>query len=154
MEIVKRTDPQGVTVFGLMPGSGATGTYFGQLSVHVPMNATSTANGATNWINPEDGTVAVRVQAYFTTAGTGTYDIGVSSDGTGAANGVFDGGTMSVGIHTRVGTNATAGVADEAYVLVGPGGTGTNNSIVMSHTDTPTSTAVGGLVIVYHRIGR
>lgn len=160
MENINRSDPSDLIVRKMTQGSGATGTYHGLLSVHIPLNATSTANAATNWVNPETGTVLARVFAYFTTAGTGTFDVGRGTDGTGNANGAIDGGTMTVGAHhpgTVLGTaapSATAGIVDNSIFVVGPGATGTNNSINMTHSDTPTSTAVGGMVIEYFPIGR
>tara|TARA_Y100000310_G_scaffold265229_1_gene276149 strand:+ start:1680 stop:2114 length:435 start_codon:yes stop_codon:yes gene_type:complete len=143
----------------MVQGSGATGTYHGQMSARIALATTSTANAATNWVNPETGTVLARVFVYFTTAGTGTFDLGRGSDGTGNANGAIDGGTMTVGVHhpgTVVGTaaaSATLGIVDNSIFLIGPGNTGTNNSINMTHSDTTTSTAVGGMVVEYWPVG-
>lgn len=149
---LKRTDPTPEIVAGMMPASG-TGNYRSIMVARVAFNTTSTANAATNWVNPESGTVAAKVLVFFTTAGTGTFDLGVSSDGTGSNNSIFDGGTMSVGVKYRPGTNSTLGGQDESWVLLGPGGTGTNNSIVMVTGDTTASTAAGGILILYTRIG-
>jgi hypothetical protein len=160
VKALNRTDPSGLSVQNMLQGSGGTGTYHGWLSVHVPLAATSTANGATNWVNPETGTVLARAVLYFTTAGTGTFDMGRSSDGTGNSSDMIDGGTMTVGAHyagTVLGTvdaSSTIGGVNRVMFLVGPGGTGTNNSINVTHNDTTTSTAIGGLLIEYYPIGR
>ena len=152
---INRADPTPVSVLNMIQGSGATGTYFGWHAVRIPYNATSTANGATNWVNPENGTVMARARLVLTTAGTGTFDMGRSDDGTGNSNGMIDGGTLTAGAHfpgTVLGTaaaSATKGGLDNDTWLVGPGSTGTNNSINVTHSDTTTSTAVGALIIEY-----
>jgi hypothetical protein len=79
----------------------------------------------------------------------------VVSDGTGSGNNVIAGGTMVAGILTRATTgSALAGTAGEngGWFLVGPGGTGTNNSICAAVGDTTTSTATGGMVVTYVRL--
>lgn len=163
MRSLARGDPTPVSVFNLLQGSGATGTYHGFVTVHVPLATTSTANAATRWINPETGTVLAKVRAYFTTAGTGTFDLGRGSDGTGNASDIIDGGTMTVGVHHQIGdlgvtgttgSASTLGAVNQGMILVGPGGTGTNNSVNMTHSDTTTSTAVGGILVEYFPIGR
>lgn len=160
MKSIGRGDPTPETVRNLIQGSGGTGTYHGFMTVHVPLAATSTANGATNWINPETGTVLARAFVYFTTAGTGTFDLGRGSDGTGNAADMIDGGTLTVGAHyagTVLGTvdaSSTLGGVNRIFFLLGPGGTGTNNSINMTHSDTTTSTAIGGLIVEFLPIGR
>lgn len=94
----------------------------------------------------------------FTTAGTGTFDLGRGTDGTGLGSGWIDGGTLTVGVHsygTVLGTaaaSATIGGVDGEWLLIGPGGTGTNNSVVMLHSDTITSTAAGFMVVTYMRV--
>ena len=126
--------------------------------MRIPYAATSTANAAANWINPENGTVMGKVSVVFTTAGTGTFDVGRGSDGTGNADGFIDGGTMTVGVHvygTVLGTaaaSATVGGNNGEWLLFGPGGTGTNNSVNMTHSDTITSTAAGFMVVTYMRV--
>ena len=158
MRALNRTDPTPVTVHNLTQGSGATGTYFNVLSVHIPHPASAGTRLA--WINPETGTVLATVFYYFNTAGSGTVDVGVASDGTAAGSSFIDGGTMTVQVHypgTVMGTaaaSATAGGEDLMYQLVGPGGTGTNNSITMTINEAATSTAVGGLIVQYFPIGR
>lgn len=153
---VSRAMPSGEILLQSLHGSGATGTLLpGPLTVRIPLATTSTANAATNWVNPETGTVLARAFVVFTTAGTGTFDLGRGSDGTGNANNMIDGGTMTVGVHypgTVMGTvdaSSTVGMVDRVYFLIGPGGTGTNNSINMTHSDTTTSTAVGFLAVEY-----
>ena len=158
-------NPTGLAVKYMGPmGSGmgtitATGTLFaGQVTVRIPYAATSTANAATNWINPENGTVMAKAYLVFTTAGTGTFDLGRGSDATGNATTWIDGGTLTVGVHsygTVLGTaaaSATVGGVDGEWLLFGPGGTGTNNSINMTHSDTITSTAAGFMVVTYMRV--
>lgn len=155
-------DPKNPTqqvVGGSLPASGYTGTLLMHfISIRVPYNATSTANAATNWVNPEAGTVLAKAFVCFTVAGTGTFDLGRGDDGTGLGSGMIDGGTLTVGAHemgTVLGTaaaSATLGQVNSQYFLVGPGGSGTNNSIVMLHSDTPTSTAAGFLMVTYARI--
>ena len=160
-----RGDPTGLAVKKMGPlGSGfgtitATGTLFADfIHVRIPLAVTSTANAATNWINPEDGTVLAKAMLILTVAGTGTFDMGRGTDGTGLGSGFIDGGTLTVGVHaygTVLGTaaaSATIGGVDGEYQLVGPGGTGTNNSIVLLHSDTITSTAAGFMVVTYMRV--
>ena len=160
-----RGNPTGLAVKNMGPmGTGygtitATGTLFsGLVTVRIAHAGTSTGNAAANWINPEDGTVIARAMVVFTTAGTGTFDMGRGTDGTGNADNRIDGGTMTVGVHvygTVLGTvaaSATVGGNDGEWLLFGPGGTGTNNSINITHSDTITSTAVGFMVVQYMRV--
>lgn len=134
------------------------------ITVSVPIPQTTvtsdgTGNGGfVSWINPEAGTILVTdVITYFSTTGTGTYDLGISSDGTGTAADIVDGGTMNVlnfGIRAVVGRTGTqgAGTLGMADVMrLGPGGTGTNNSIVGRTTEV-TSTAVGRLFVTYVQV--
>src|SRR3990167_176463 len=153
---VSRADPTVYTVRQMLHGSGATGTLLGpSITVRVALATTSTANAATNWINPEAGTVMAKAYLVITTAGTGTFDLGRGADGTGNANDFIDGGTLTVGVHemgTVLGTvaaSATIGQVNSQFFLLGPGGTGTNNSINLTHSDTVTSTAVGFLEAEY-----
>ena len=155
-EIVRAMMPNPGTGFGTIT---ATGTLNAGLKVQrIPLQLTSTANGTTNWINPEIGTVAAQGMLVISTAGTGTFDMGRGSDGTGNANGIIDGGTLTVGVHgygTVLGTaaaSATVGGVDGVWLLYGPGGTGTNNSMNVTHSDTPTSTMAGFLVVTYFNI--
>lgn len=117
--------------------------------VVVTINATSTATGATNWVNPHPNAVAVKASVFFTTAGTGTFDLGTGTSGTGANAAVIDGGTMAVGWLERslVGTDG-AGTVGEAlgWVSVAANGNG-GDSVVLQHSDTPTSTAVGYMIL-------
>jgi len=154
---IKQQDPTPQLVVDMVPSSG-TGNYRSVMAVRIPLATTSTANAATNWINPETGTVCVKTYVVFTTAGTGTFDLGRGSDGTGNATDQIDGGTMTVGVHYTqeiVGTvaaSATLGGINIFHMLLGPGGSGTNNSINMTHSDTTTSTAVGALIVEYFLI--
>ena len=160
-----RGNPTGLAVKNMGPmGTGigtitATGTLFaGLVTVRIPLALTSTANAAANWINPEDGTVMAKVEVVFTTAGTGTFDLGRGADGTGNANDIVDGGTLTVGVHSygtvlgTVAASATIGAVNAEWLLYGPGGTGTNNSINMTHSDTPTSTMGGFMFVTYMRV--
>lgn len=154
-----RDMPTGEIVKAMSYGSGGTGTYRTINVVRIPLNLTSTANAATNWVNPEASTVMARAFLAITTAGTGTFDLGRGSDGTGNATDIIDGGTLTVGAHfygTVLGTvaaSATLGQVNGEWFLIGPGGTGTNNSINLTHNDTPTSTASGQLLVEYFLVG-
>lgn len=156
--LVSRADPTGEAVLKLLQGSGGTGSYNVLHSVRIPLALTSTANAAANFINPEAGTVAARAYWVFITAGTGTFDAGRSSDGTGSSSDMILAGTLAVGIVSRpgdlgtaAGTTGSAGTVGTRteWWLLGPGGSGTNNSIVMKHSDTPTSTMAGAMVVEY-----
>lgn len=136
-----------------------TGTLMAGLKVtRIPLALTSTANAATNFVNPETGTIMASAFLVITTAGTGTFDMGRGSDGTGNANGLVDGGTLTVGVHhygTVLGTvaaSATIGEVDGMWLLLGPGGSGTNNSINVTHSDTITSTMAGYLCVCYFNV--
>lgn len=112
----------------------------------IAANVTSTANANVAFVNPEGGTVAATVRYYVLgSAGTGTINIGRSSDGTGSASDIATAGTLAAGIWEPVGS--------QDGILLGPGGTGTNNSIVAEMNDTETST-MGTLIveITYARI--
>lgn len=115
----------------------------------------STANANLSFVNPENGTIAAIVRYFVTgSAGTGLVWIGRSDDGTGSASGIIASGTLTAGIHIRPDpASATAGAVATDAVLLGPGGTGTNNSIVGQLDDTTTST-MGTLIveISYSRI--
>ena len=158
-----RADPTGAIVRAFIYGSGGTGTYQGShVLVRLPFPATSTGNAGLNWINPETGTIAARPFLFVSTAGTGTFDMGTSSDGTGSNDSIIDGGTLAVGIVSRVpdlgtaaGTTGTAGTVGTRteFFLLGPGGTGTNNSIVAKHSDGIVSTLKGAFVVDYFLIG-
>ena len=141
---------------------GATGAqYHSIVCVSVPVPQTTVTSDGTgtagfiSWINPEPGTILVtEVVTYFTTTGTGTFDMGIASDGTGTAADMIDNGTMSAlnyGLRSYRGRTGTQG-ADTAGMQdvwrLGPGGTGTNNSIIGKTTEV-TSTAKGRVYITY-----
>ena len=153
---IKRDMPTPEIVVNMYHGSGATGTlYAGLCSVFIPFNATSTGTDNMAWINPENGTVMAKPYWVWRTAGTGTIIAGISSDGTGSNNNIITAGTMAAGVLTRATTgSALLGTAGEAggYFLIGPGSTGTNNSIVVQVADTVTSTAVGGMVVEWIKV--
>ena len=154
---IKRTDPTPEIVRKLIPSSG-TANYRGIGVARIAITASASSTG-TGWVNPESGTVAAKIIVAFTVGGTGTLDIGVGNDGTGVANGLIDGGTMTAGCHyvhetlCTVAASSTVGGVDKTFFLVGPGGTGTNNSIVLNHNEAATSTAVGAVLIQYFLIG-
>ena len=139
-----------------LPASSYTGTLLMHfVNVLIPFNTTSTASANMAWINPEAGTVLARAQFVWRTGGTGTINAARGDDGTGSGNNLIAGGTMVAGVLTRATTgSALAGTAGEAggWFLVGPGGTGTNNSINAQVGDTITSTATGGMVVTYTRV--
>ena len=153
---IQRNMPTPEIVVNMVPGSGATGTlYAGMAVAFIPFNTTSTGTDNMAWINPENGTVMAKPYWVWRTGGTGTFIAGVSSDGTGSGNNIITAGTMVAGVVTRASTGTPLlGTAGEAggYFLIGPGGTGTNNSIVVQVADTITSTAVGGMVVEWIKI--
>jgi hypothetical protein len=160
MKQIKPEDPTPVTVSNTIPAGTAGNSAAKAATVSVVSIAIGTDGGTANagmvsWINPESSTILV-TNAFlrWTTTGTGTFDMGVSDDGTGASDNMINGGTMNtavagvlMAIKTNVaGSAGTIGVA-QGYVL-GPGGTGANNSIVAKTSETA-STARGSVVITY-----
>jgi hypothetical protein len=151
-----RKNTTGENVRAMIPagtGGNASARVGPVVSVVVPIAATATR---TAWINPEPGTVLLTdFFVVYTTAGTGTIDVGRTDDGTAAANGLIDGGTMTVGVHwsgTVLGTvaaSATIGGVNQMFLLVGPGGTGTANSITVTDNEAGTGTAVGYIALSY-----
>mgnify|MGYP001568317706 CR=1 FL=1 len=159
-----RGNPTGLAVKNMGPmGTGygtvtATGTLFsGMVTVRIPWSTSTVNAGGAAWINPEDGTVMAKACLVFTTAGTGTFDMGRTDDGTGAAAGLIDGGTLTVGVHSygtvlgTVAASATVGGVDGEWLLYGPGGTGTNNSITVTHSNA-SGASVGFMVVQYMRV--
>lgn len=150
-------DPTAIIVTNMLPPASATGTILKPTVVRIPINATSTSNAATNWLNPEAVPVAARAYVVFTTGGTGTFDLGVSTAGTGSNNNIIDGGTMTVGVVSRPGNLGATGTAGSAgtlgtrteFFFIGSNGASGTNSIVMNHTNTTTSTAVGAMIVEY-----
>lgn len=117
--------------------------------VVVTINATSTATGATNWVNPHPNAVAAKASVFVSTAGTGTFDLGTGTSGTGANAAYIDGGTLAVGFLTKIATGTdTIGTVGESagWLSIAANGNG-GDSVVLQHSDTPTSTAVGYLII-------
>ena len=146
-----------------VPGHGglasATGTLLGGMyTVRVPWSGTSTGTGNPNWINPESGTVIAKAYIVITTAGTGTYNLGRGSDGTGTSAVMVSVGTLIVGVSHQINTGSaamtsgTSGQTNQGWWLIGPGGTGTNNSIVARVVDTPTSTMAMYMVVQYFKV--
>ena len=66
------------------------------------------------------------------------------------------GGTLALGVVHQVTSGSaltgTVGERNKGWWLLGPGGTGVNNSIVTQVTDTPTSTAAGFMVVTYLKV--
>ncbi len=155
MQNILLSAPEGEQLKQLLPAGtagAASGTILGMpVVVRVAFSLTSTATANFKWINPEAGTVAAAFHYIVQgTAGTGTINVGRTSDGTGSGTNLVDSGTLASGIHRDEPLNGVTGT----LMLLGPGGSGTNNSIVGQVTDTVTST-MGGLVgfVTYHRIG-
>ena len=162
MDAIDRSNPTPVIVKNSIQaaaatGTSATGTFFNVMAVSIPIVA-SASGSAQTWINPESGTVVAKASYVFlgATGGVGVVDIGRGSDGTGAGSSFIDGGTMALGVvypQEVVGTvaaSATAGGADIMWQLIGPGGSGTNNSINLTHTDGVTGTYSGGAMIIHY----
>jgi len=168
---LKRDAPSGETLRNML-AAGTAGSA-NALVVHpvtiiVPL---STAGGTGNagffaWTNPEQNTT-IQIQdlsVHFHTTGTGTFDMGVSDDGTGSNDDIFNGGTMDTSVNLALvavrGGTGTAGVGTSGTLLgvadrlvLGPGGSGTNNSIVAKTSETAT-TALGNVTITYFVMGR
>ena len=160
MDTIDRSNPTPVIVQnsvqrGKSAGTSFVGNYYNVMAVSIPI-AASASGSAQTWINPETGTIMAKVMYSFATAGTSTMDIGVSSDGTGAASGIFDGATQTVGCHypaSDYSATGTVGGIDLEWVVLGPGGTGTSNSITVTHNGAATGIGAGVLVIQYHPVG-
>jgi len=165
MEILTAANPTPENVHAMIPrgtaGSGAS-VASNMVTVRTPLSSTggTATAGFVSWINPELYTIGVTdVVVHFHTTGTGTFDMGISDDGTGDANDLFNGGTMDTvvnkGIRSLAGGTGTAGVGATGTTLgaadvlfLGPGGTGTSNSIVAITSETAT-TARGDLYVTY-----
>ena len=166
---IDRKNPTPEIVFQLQGAGtgGATGAlYHGLVTVSVPfpqdtVTSTGTGNaGALSWINPEAGSIRiVDISVRWnnaTSTGTGTFDMGVGTNGTGSLDTIFDGATMdkdiraygSAAFHTTLA--ASAGLV--SVWTLGPGGTGGANSLV-AKTSEPTSTAKGRVYITYVNTG-
>jgi hypothetical protein len=162
MRELKADNPTPVNVQGMIP-EGTAGASIAKIAAVTTVQLALSTTGGTadagyaSWVNPESGTILVTdVGVRFTTTGTGTFDVGTSDDGTGANDGVMNGATMNspvgAGVLSAVKLNL-AGSAGTIGVLqgwlLGPGGTGVNNSIVAKTTETAT-TAVGAMFITYY----
>ena len=151
---VQLSAPEGEQLKQLFPAGtagAASGTIIGvPVVVSVALDATSTATGNFKWINPENGTVAAGFHYILTgAAGTGNLNVGRSSDGTGSNNQWVATGTLTAGIHADEPLN---GVVPQ-LLLLGPGGTGTNNSIVgqLNVSQSTMGPCIG--FVTYYRIG-
>ena len=147
-EIVKQLTPNYKGIGTILATGTLTG---GVISVRIPLAASSSA---CVWLNPEVGTVLASAYMVWTVAGTGTFDMGVSSDGTSITDNIVNGGTMLAGVYSNGTVSATAvtGVTNNSFQLVTPAGTGTNNSIGVLHNEALTGTAVGFLVVRYSKL--
>lgn len=162
---LRRADPTVETVKNLLPAGTAGNSIAEVMPVHVvriPLSETGgTANaGYVSWINPERFTIGVlSVAVHYYTTGTGTFVMGIGDDGTGSSSNLFLTGTMNTGVAKaivyRAGRGGTEGagsagttVGAAELIFLGPGGTGTNNSIIAKTSETAT-TAKGDLFITY-----
>ncbi len=165
MGTLRQSNPTPVNVTNMIsPGTGGAATAqitnVKAVTIPVPMNTATAGTGNAawlSWVNPEPTTVIVtEVVTYYSATGTGgTYDLGVSDDGTGSSDDIINGGThnqLSVyGYRAYRGRTGTQGAAVTGVLdtwVLGPGSTGTNNSIVGKQTEV-TSTAAGVVVITY-----
>ncbi len=165
MATLDRANPTPVNVHNMLPegtvgGTNATAVQHMTVIVSVPQSTANdgTANaGWISWVNPEPTTIIVTdVHVYVSATATGgTIDVGVSDDGTGSDDTIIKGGTLDSLVRTKrhyAADSTTAGTAGTAGYnhgwILGPGGTGTNNSIVGKNTEV-TSTAAGFVVITY-----
>lgn len=152
---LSRKDPAEQIVTQMLPegtAGAATGTILGvPVNIRVRFSLTSTATANLSWVNPEPGTVLASVGYMVVgSAGTGTCDIGRGNDGTGSAANWVTGGTLSAGLHID---EPQLGVVPQ-WLAVGPGNTGTNNSIVGRITDSVASTMGGCFALItYYRTG-
>ena len=139
----------------LAAGTGGTATVIrhgAPVTVSFSVSLTSTATAVISWINPESDTILAKVDYRVRTAGTGTVNISVGNDGTGSGNGLYAGGTLTAGYHHGIAGTGTTTTGP--WRLIGPGGTGTNNSVVGLLDDTPTSTMGAFRVYVsYYVVG-
>ena len=153
-ELVKGAPAEEIITHMLPAGTSgnASGTVAGVVvAVRVTLSLTSTATANLRWVNPEAGTVLANVMYHVSgVAGTGTIHIGRSSDGTGSASQWANGGTLAAGLHDD---EPLGGVVSQ-WLALGPGGTGTNNSIVGQMNDGAASTMGGCFAVVrYYRVG-
>ena len=152
---LSRRDPAEQIVTQMLPegtAGAATGSIVGPvMAIRIPFSLTSTATANVSWINPEAGTVLANV-AYMVvgTAGTGSVNIGRSSNGTGSASNWVTSGTLTAGLHDD---DPIGGIISQ-WLAIGPGGTGTNNSVVGQLSDSAASTMDGCFVVIrYYRVG-
>ena len=138
----------------LAAGTGGTATVIRHgagVMVSWGVSLTSTATAVISWINPESDTIRAQFNYRVRVAGTGTVNIGIGNDGTGSGNNIYAAGTLTAGWHSGLaGTGSFQGAISQ--FLLGPGGTGTNNSIVGLLDDTPTSTMGGFRCYVTYRV--
>ena len=155
MNRLSRGDPAEQIVTQMLPegtAGAASGTILGiPVNIRVAFSLTSTATANVSWINPEPGTVMANVGYMVVGAtGTGTIHIGRSSNGTGSASNWAEGGTLTGGAHND---EPGFGVISR-WLAIGPGGTGTNNSIVGQIGDTTASTMGGCFALItFYRTG-
>ena len=160
MDTIDRSNPTPVIVQnsvqrGKSAGTSFVGNYYNVMVATVPIGASASGSVQT-WVNPETGTILATVMYMFSVSGTNTMDIRVSDDGTGAASGLFAGASQSLGCHypaSDYSATGTVGGIDLEWVVLGPGGTGTSNSITVTNNGAATGIGAGVLVIQYHPVG-
>ena len=151
---LNRVDPVALVVKHMLPsGTGGQASVVGRpwVTVTKVISSTNTATAALAWINPEAATVVAKVSYIINgSAGTGVagFSVARSSDGTGSGVDFFGSGTLTAGVHVRpdAASASNSAIATD-MLLIGPGGTGTNNSVVGLLSDTATST-MGTLMVV------
>ena len=153
-ELVKGSPAEEIITHMLPAGTSgnATGTVAGVVvAVRVSFSLTSTATANLKWVNPENGTVMACVSYVVVgSAGTGTIDIGRSTNGTGSASNWVTTATLGAGVHDD---EPMGGVVTQ-WLALGPGATGTNNSIVGQISDGTVSTMNGCFAMIrYYRLG-
>lgn len=144
---LNRVDPVALVVKNSLPaGTGGQSGVVGRpwVTVTKSLSSTNTATAQLAWINPEAATVAAKVMYIVNgSAGTGVagFSVGRSTDGTGSGVDFFGSGTLTAGIHIRpdAASASNSAIATD-MLLIGPGGTGTNNSIVGLLSDGAAST--------------
>ena len=146
-----RSIQQGEKIMATVSRASVTGEIvsYGLVVASTPLLPSSTLGAG--WQNPENVPIAAKVVIDFTTAGTGTIDVGLGTGGTGAAAQQYiNGGTMAVGLINPVNFVGSLGVlGGNAWVKVGANGDATD-SIVVVGNEAATGTYAGNLYVHYH----
>ena len=145
-------DNSEVTIRKMFPGSGYTGTFTQYVTIVVGSNnPTSTATATPAFINPEQGRILARATWEWIVAGTGTFDMGIGTNGTGTAKDLVDSGTLAIGVISKSAW-AGSGLDSDGWVVLGSGNATTANSIICRVTDGVASTADGRFLVQYVRL--